>query len=310
MNKPKLVLLFAAFFMAGAVVYAQGGQEALPFMSIDRDPVTAAMAGAGTASTSSIAYSAFKNTSVIPFSDKSFDLGFSFQNWAPDAAKTTNFNLGMGVKASRKVGLAFGVALQNGQEYEIMNDNGAISGLYTPKDFVANAGLGVAITDNLGLGLTGRFASQKIAEGVSYNTFAVDALLYFKPVPELGLSAGVASLGGKIKDDAGNSFDIPSSVRAAGDYTVTSGDNSIKTVLDLDYFLSGNFTAALGAQYGYKDMLFFRAGYHVGGKEAVLPSFASVGAGFKFAGVKIDVAYLTANDYLGNTITVGLGYCF
>lgn len=310
MRKPKLILISAILLMGGTVMFAQGGQEALPFMRIDRDPATAAMGGAGTASTESIAYSAFKNTSVIPFSQKTFDIAASFQNWAPDAAKTTNVNFGFGAKAGKNFGFALGFATQSGQKYDVMSETGSVTGDFTPKDFVINGGFGVAFTEKIGMGLTARYASQKIAKGVSFNTVAFDALLYFKPAPEFGLTAGVASIGGKIKDESGKSFDIPSSVHAAGDYTTSFEKNSFKAVLDLDYYLSGNVNAALGAQYGYNDLLFVRAGYHIGGKEAVLPTFATVGAGIKFYGVNIDVAYLTANDYLGNTITIGIGYSF
>ena len=135
-------------------------------------------------------------------------------------------------------------------------------------------------------------------------------MLYYKPAPGFGLTAGVASLFANIKDDMGNSYKLPASARLAGDYTYLKDDNAFTADVDLDYFFSGNFCAAAGAQYGYKDMLFVRAGYHYGPEKAVLPSFASVGCGVKFSGVRIDFAYLTANKDLGNTITVGLGYTF
>ena len=56
-------------------------------------------------------------------------------------------------------------------------------------------------------------------------------------------------------------------------------------------------------------MISVRAGYRYGA-EHVIPSFASVGVGAKFAGIKIDAAYLFANEVIGNTTAVSLGYCF
>jgi len=57
-------------------------------------------------------------------------------------------------------------------------------------------------------------------------------------------------------------------------------------------------------------MVFVRAGYHLGTDKAPLPSFATVGAGFKYAGFSLNVAYLTANNIIGNTLTFGLGVSF
>ena len=67
---------------------------------------------------------------------------------------------------------------------------------------------------------------------------------------------------------------------------------------------------ALGAQYGWNDMVFARAGFHLGTGKAPLPTYASVGLGVKFVGVHLDVSYLLASKVLGNTLCVGIGYAF
>jgi hypothetical protein len=58
-------------------------------------------------------------------------------------------------------------------------------------------------------------------------------------------------------------------------------------------------------------MVSFRAGYRYGG-DSPIPSFASVGAGVKFSGVKLDLAYLIAggDSPMKNTLAIGLGYSF
>ena len=57
------------------------------------------------------------------------------------------------------------------------------------------------------------------------------------------------------------------------------------------------------------DIVSVRAGYNVGAKH-VMPSFASVGAGVHFAGIKIDAAYLIGASPIANTLAVSLGYSF
>jgi hypothetical protein len=40
------------------------------------------------------------------------------------------------------------------------------------------------------------------------------------------------------------------------------------------------------------------------------PTFASVGAGVKFMGIKLDLAYLIGSGAMKNTLALGLGYTF
>ena len=175
---------------------------------------------------------------------------------------------------------------------------------------IVGAGAGVKLAENISLGANIRYAEQTIAKGMSYNSVGGDVLLYYRPICNLGVTAGVRTIGGGIKDSEGNKFDIPSSAHAAGDYCVKFGPSGVRADLDLDYFFSGNFCAAAGVEYGFNDMFFARAGYHHGSDDAVLPSYVSLGAGVNMHGFKMDFAYLTGNDFIGNTVAFGLGFCF
>lgn len=108
------------------------------------------------------------------------------------------------------------------------------------------------------------------------------------------------------------------------------GLHSIRFNADLDWFpVSGSLTAALGAEYGFQSRYFIRAGYHLAvghtgaggwtarGGSAILPSFATLGAGLcldrsalPFLGrtaLRFDLAWLIAHPVLGNTLQAGLG---
>ena len=80
-------------------------------------------------------------------------------------------------------------------------------------------------------------------------------------------------------------------------------------MVDADYFFKGGLAASFGATYAFDDMVFVRAGYRYGG-QTVVPSFASIGAGVKFIGIKLDLAYLIASEALGNTLALSLGHTF
>ena len=304
-------IFFATIFMAGAVAAYSKDGDALPFMRIVRDPASAAMGFAGTASSSTIAYSSFRNPSVIPFYGKTADAAFSYQSWAPDGVKSGNYNLGTGVKLlNGRFGLALGGAYQKGQEYKIVNESGISDGTFTPKDMLVNFGVGILITENLSAGANVRYANEKMTKDDKLNTTCADFFVTWHKEP-FNVSAGISSLGSSVKDSDGNDFGIPSSATVAGDFSKVFGEvHGIKVDADADYFFSGNFTCALGGQYSWKDMLFVRAGFHYGNDDAVLPTFATAGIGLKFKGIRFDAGWLTGNDALKNTLTFGLGVSF
>lgn len=311
MRKLKFVVIAAmAMFLAAMPSFAQGGEDAMPFARIDRNPATAGLGFAGAASTSDIAWSSFSNSAVIPFFNKTFDAAASVQLWAPDGAKSTIINAGAGYKVNDRLGFSLGFSSQSFQSYEIIDDYGVQTGSFSPQALVVNGGLGLGLSDAVSVGANLRYLRQTVTDAKTNDAFAADVMLYYKPVPEAGIAAGVASVGTGVKSISGKTYDLPASAKLAGDYTFNFQENAIKLVADVDYFFSGNFSAAGGLQYSYNDLFFLRGGYHYGKKDSVLPSFATVGAGIKIAGVKVDVAWLTANKDLGNTLSIGLGYSF
>lgn len=311
MRTPKpIITAAAALLMAVLPSFAQSGEEAMPFARIDRNPVSAGMAFTSAASTTGIAWSSFSNSAVIPFYSHNFDVGASYQNWAPDGTKSTNFNFGAAYKINDFIGVSLGFASQEFQSYEEIDNSGMYIGSFSPNAIIVNGGFGIRLVDQLSIGVNARYIRQNITSGRTLDAYAGDIMLYYQPLKELGLSAGVASVGSRVKSLLGDKFKLPSSAVLAGEYATVIGENSLRADVNLDYYFSGSFLAGVGAEYGFKDMVFLRAGYHYGKDESVLPSFAAVGAGVKFAGVKLDFAYLTANKALGNTITIGLGYSF
>ena len=251
---------------------------AMPFLSIDRSPVTSAMGSAGLASSSEIAYASFRNPAVIPFSERKGDFGVSYQNWAPDGVKSTNLNLGATMRLGKRIGVTLGGAYEMGEKYTVSDNSGNPKGTFTPSDMIVNAGMGVKIANPFSLGVNLRYASQSLADGVSYSAFAADVFALYR-VAGVNITAGVSSVGSSIKSDKTGSFSLPASAVVAGAYTIKAGAaNSIDLALDANYYFSGDFAASLGAQYAFKDFVFVRAGYHYGG-DSVMPSFASVGVG-------------------------------
>ncbi len=307
-NKNIIAVMLACAFAAGTASAQDGG--ALPFVRIVRDPVSAGMGFAGVASGAETAYSSFRNSSVIPFAAENMSAGLSGQMWAPDGAKSTNLGFGAAFKAGGRLGFSVGGAYQMGEKYSLTDEAGNSNGTFKPNDMVLNVGAGFLIIDNLSAGANLRYASQKLASDHSLSGISADVFLTYR-LSDLNVTAGISSLGSSVKSEAGVSFSLPVSATVGADWSKTFSEvHGVRVAADADYFFSGNFTLAAGAQYSFNDMVFVRGGYHFGTEDAVLPSFATVGLGVRFFGVSLDFAYLTGNEALGNTMTFGLGYRF
>lgn len=283
-------------------LFAQGS-EALPFTRIDRNPVTSAFAGAGSASAGNAAWSAFSNASVLPFYAGVLDAAVSWQNWTPALSREMHVNAGVAYKVTPDLGVSVGYALQKGE---------ATDG-FKPTDQVLALGVAYRLGQKWAVGVNGRYASQKLTGSVRYGGFSGDAFVAFQPSAALRLTAGVSTLGTRVKSLSGNSFGQPASAKVAADWVLRFTDTGafgLETMADADYFFSGAYAASLGAQFDWNRTMFLRGGYRYASEGCVIPAHAALGAGVQFKGFRLDFSWLTASEALGNTLCVGLGYRF
>jgi len=292
------ILLAAAVPMMAAAQSA----ETLTFTRIDRNPRTSALAGAGAASVSNVAYASFTNAAVVPFYGKTLDVAAGYQYWAPALGAASGLHLGV----SGKVGI-WGVT--GGILYQAEQPD--VDG-FRPGELQANLGAGVRFTDWLGLGLNLRYARQALFAGKSISGYGMDLMLLARPVKGLTLTGGVAGLGTSVKDASGNSYSQPASVKLAGAYALTFAEqHTVEVMMDADYYLFGkSVTVSAGLEYNFKEMVYARAGYRRAAENAPYPTHLGVGLGVQFFGVRLDVSYLTASEVIGNSLAVGLGYRF
>jgi len=293
--KRYLSILFVLFISLG-----MHAQSAMSFLRIDRNPSTAAMAGAE-------ALSPLYNAAAIPFADKS-DAIFSYQMWSPSTLPSNNFNILGAVKIGKKMGVNIIAAQQIGAPYTIADISGKEGDEFTPKDLVVGAGFGIGFTENLSAGATLRFASQTIAESAKYSSISADVFVEYV-LGGLKATGGIASIGPKVKS-GDNSYALPASVKLGVGYGLPINDFSLDARADFDYYFAGGIGLSAGAEFGFKDMVFVRAGGRVGTGTSPVPTHLALGLGAKFFGVHLDLCYLTANEIIGNTLMAGIGYSF
>lgn len=281
------------------------GAQALPFVAADYNAESLGKASANVVETGSTAYAAFTNPASIVFSESTLDAAASYTLWAPTNSNVItaggSFKLGM-------LGVAAGFSYGMNPAYDITDANGMTTGTFSPADMQVGAGVSYRLLKVLSLGANVSYATSKLAEGYSYGAVSADVFA-MASLAGLKVAAGISNIGTSVKSASGEKFSLPTSVTLGAGYGLSLGNHGVELSLDADYFLDGGLAAAVGAEYAMKDMVFVRAGYRYS-NNAPMPSFASVGAGVKFIGIKLDVAYVLGSDTIGNTLAVGLGYSF
>ena len=299
-----------ALFVAAVSLHAQGA-EALPFIRIDRNPVTSAFAGAGSASMANVAWSAFSNASVLPLYDGTLDAAVSFQRWAPALSGGTLWNAGVAYKIAPRLGLSVGYSRLRGVEMEELDIYGQEAGRFRPSDQEFAFGLAFGLGEKWALGVNGKYALQRLSVSTRFSGFCGDVFALFQPLADLRFTAGISSFGPKVKSQSGGSYSLPTSAKVAADWCLRFTDAFCMDILaDADYFFIGEYGVSAGMELAWNRMAFLRAGYRYATPGCVLPGHVALGAGFRFSGFRVDVSWLTASPTLGNTLSAGLGFAF
>lgn len=297
MKKIFILLLFSCALSLG-----QAASQTLSFLQIPQDPALSGMAGAGVALRSMSPLE--NNLADAALGTDKMRVAASYALWQPKVASYGLLGASAGYRVMPRLAVALSVKGFLSPGYEVTQANGMTGGTFRPMDLSIAAGAAYQFSGSMAAGLAVKFISSSLGEGLKGSTVAAN--LSFKYAAN-GLQAGLSldNLGAPVKYGE-TSYSLPMTVKAGAAYTIVG----LTAAVEADYVLSGGFMAGLGLQYAFKDMLFARAGYHLGTSDKVLPSHASVGIGVKFAGVQLDVSYLLAAANISGTLAFGLGYSF
>ncbi len=297
----KIVLTALAAILAMPIVNAAEPEGvAFPSSVVSRDP---SVMGGNQLTGGAMEWSSFANPAAVSFAEETLGAAVSYQMWAPSSTVATN-NISVGASYRLgKIGITAGFMTASGKSYDIVTDMNIANGTFKPSDMQVNVGASYRIIDALSVGANFKYLSSKLSPDYSMGTVAFDVMAMGKLKDFTGV-LGVTSLGGKID----GTYSLPSSVAAGVGY---AADFGLKANVEMNYYFAGGLRAGLGAEYCLKDIVSFRAGYNLSAG-APVPSFANVGLGVKFAGVKLDFTYLLAasDSPIKNTLAVALGYSF
>lgn len=231
------------------------------------------------------------------------DAAVSYGQWAPASLKYST------VQAGGFLGLndSFGIRLDYRNNlfaaFDQIDENGNVKGTVKPTEQRILVGATFRLAETFYIDVNGKYLSSDIV-GNKASAFAGDvAFNYVKDGLTVGLKGADIGMKYKFGDTP---YALPMRVMAGGSYRIAPGEkHAVTLAADLGYILPkeyGAFTAALGTEYAFNQMIYARAGYHF--SSAVAPRFASFGLGFAFKGIGLDAAYLLGPS--GNAWTAGL----
>ncbi len=272
--------------------------QAVPFLNIPSDARTAAMGGTGIALEKG-AFTLDDNMATSAMTHRTAAFGANFWSWAPSTSALKLINAS-GYYRFGKFAVALGGKYCMEKPFDVVSAVGKPLGTYTPSSFTLGAGFAYRIIDPLAVGVTLRYVSANYYENIKEGTVAADINATFSK-GGLRAAVGVANLGGKIKGSP-----LPAMAKVGAAYHI----GGFQASAEVDYLFAGAIMAGIGAEYGFKDIAFIRAGFHYGDAQKAIPTYASVGLGVQYWGVRLDATWITASPVLGNSLGFSLSYSF
>ncbi len=266
---------------------------AMEFAARPTDPVTFALGGT----------SAFHSAAARVQEEMKMDASVIATPWSSKTSKEFDLGADIFFKAGKHFGAGVNFGMGLGEKY---NPGIAGKNSFQPMDMAVGASVAYGIIPAVGIGASVRYLYSKTTPQHHFGTVGADILLS-GGVKGFRYAAGVTNIGGKVKAADGTKYAIPAAGTVAVGYDHAFSKHGIGASFQGDYFFKGGFRCGVGAQYNYNEMVYVRAGYSYGGK-TVLPSYASLGAGFHFKGFHLDVAALIGD--ITGTVMIGAGYRF
>ena len=288
--------IVAVFFTA--MVFAQTNSDALSFTREESDPLLRATAGAGIATPGRLQWGAFHGSASAAFAQESFAAGATY-GYLGDKSL---IGASVGWKPDWNISVSAGINYFAGPE--------VLS--YKTHDLAASLGVAYRVAQRLSIGLNARYAVQSLSADISKKGFSADLGLMYLPLDNLSFTAGVSTLGTKVKSEDGTAYSQPSMAYAGAWYSQPIGDFNADASLSAEFGFAGDISAAAAIGFHLPgDIFHINAAYRYATKNSVLPSRLALGVGTKLYGFTLDLTYnMMPAGKSAHCFSVGVGYAF
>lgn len=215
---------------------------------------------------------------------------------------TTNF---VGAKFRiKKLGIGVGLLKTTVSNIEVRNTPGAPIETFNADNISAGLSLSYEVYKNLSLGVTGKMLYEKIFIDES-SGFGMDIGANYI-LNNLSLAAVVSNIG-SMNALKVETTKLPTSLRFGASYLYKKDNLSVTGAVDAFKVIDGgSFHGHFGAEGGYKDFIFLRAGYQTGYDNKGF----TAGLGLKYKTLTLDYALqpYSAGFSAGNSLSLGFNF--
>jgi hypothetical protein len=283
--------------------------RSLPFLEVNADARTAGMGDSYMGETKSMFL--YNNPSAFFGSEKSAYASYGTTIYPKIDAGTSLFHaVSGGYKYNKIHAFMAGWRYIGGLEIPTIDKNGNVGKPVKPMDWSVDLGYALQTSDNFSISIGVGFiqsSNYKVARNYGFG-FGINYNNYINKLYRYSLSANIKDIGPKFKYGKSEyKFQMPTSIGVGGTVEFPISDNHIlNTAISTRYYMYPNDASALvagvGVEYGFKNLVFARGGYHVGDKN----DYSTVGLGFNYKLISFDVAYIIADSKDFNLIKAGL----
>lgn len=306
----KLILFSILCISCNIVMIAQQKSRSLPFLEVNPNIRSAGMGNAAMGQTNGMFI--YNNPAAFFNIDENIYGSYSLTLYPKINGMGSNMfhSLSGGYKLGDKHAIMIGARYLGGIKINRKDANGNERKPIKPLDLSVDVEYAFKATDNFAFYLGGSFIESYNSKGAFAGGFNLGACYnnYFGDKYHYSINADIKDLGTKIKYGSnGTEYDLPASAGLGGtiDFPINDNHNISTAIMGRYYFLpsdASSFTSGIGAEYGFKKMLFVRGGYHTGDNN----NYYTVGLGGKYKFVEMDVAYTITSENKFNLISVGL----
>lgn len=206
--------------------------------------------------------------------------------------------------AYEKFAIGFGIISTSINNIEVRTSPGAPIETFNAKDLSIGVSLAYKLSKKIALGATAKMLYEKIyideASGLAFDIGTNITLGKFD------LSLALANLG-TINALRNTETVLPQSIRFGTGYRNQKGNISYMLGIDGFKVLDGGvFHINTGAEIGFKDLIFLRAGY----QSSYETKGFSTGIGLKYKSINFDYAFVPYKNQFGNSNSFSLSLVF
>ena len=285
---------------------AQAGKSGLAFLKLGVSGRGLAMGDAMSATVTGAAATYYNAAGLLGSTDsKTAQLMFMHKEWIQD---TRMEFLGTSILLDDENAIGFSLNSTTVSDIEIRTRPGPVEGSFTARNFSLGASYAHALSEDLRVGVTGKFLYQKILIDES-SGFGIDAGAQYKTAIEnLTVGAVIANIGA-MDGLRGGKTTLPSLVRVGPAFAGELESISSSFALAADYlyiFPEQNSYLNTGGELVFNRIVSARLGYQWGSQGRGF----SGGVGLSYGMFLLDYAYTHLRDDLGNTNTFSLALNF